>query len=68
MNVTLLKGLIALVPVGVFFSWSVVLFFRGKTLCFFLQLFGAGCLEVVVLTHSPYAKASAATSSPEAME
>ena len=51
MNVTLLKALVALVPVCVLFFWSVVLFFRGKTLCSFLQLLGAGCLVVVVLTH-----------------
>src|SRR4051794_159021 len=51
MNVTLLKALVALVPVCVLFSWSVILFFRGKTLCSFLQLLGAGCLVVVILTH-----------------
>jgi len=51
MNVTLLKGAIALVPAGMLFSGSVVLFSRGKTLCSFLQLLGAGCLVLVVLTH-----------------
>ena len=51
MNVTLLKVLVALVLVSLLFSWSVVLFLRGKTLCAFLQLFGAGCLVVVILTH-----------------
>jgi hypothetical protein len=51
MNVTLLKGLIALVPAGKLFSGSVVLFSRGKTLWSFLQLLGAGCLVLVVLTH-----------------
>jgi hypothetical protein len=51
MNVTLLKALVVLVPVCLLFFWSVVLFFKGKTLCSFLQLFGAGCLVLVVLTH-----------------
>jgi hypothetical protein len=51
MNITLLKALVALVPVCLLFFWSLVLFFRGKTLCSFLQLLGAGCLVVVILTH-----------------
>ena len=51
MEATLLKALLALIPVGVLFSWSVVLFFKGKTLCRLLQLLGAGCLVAVVLTH-----------------
>jgi hypothetical protein len=51
MNVTLLKALVALVPACMLFSGSIVLFFRGKTACSFLQLLGAGCLVVVVLTH-----------------
>jgi hypothetical protein len=51
MNVTLLKGLVALVPASILFSGSVALFFRGKTVCSLLQLLGAGCLVVVVLTH-----------------
>jgi hypothetical protein len=51
MNITLLKALVALVPVCMLFSWSVVLFFRGKTVWYSLQLLGAGCLVVVVLTH-----------------
>ena len=51
MNAALLKGLVALVPVTMLFSGSVVLFFRGKTVCSLLQLLGAGCLVVVVLTH-----------------
>jgi Ca2+/Na+ antiporter len=50
-NVTLLKALAALVPACVLFSGSVVLFSRGKTVCSFLQLLGAGCLVVVALTH-----------------
>ena len=51
MNVTLLKALVALVPACTLFSGSLVLFFRGKTVCSFLQLLGAGCLVMVVLIH-----------------
>ena len=51
MNVTLLKSLIALLPTCVLFSGSVILFLRGKTAYIFLQLLGAGCLVIVVLTH-----------------
>ena len=51
MNVTLIKALVALVPACMLLSGSVVLFVRGKTVWSFLQLLGAGCLVVVVLTH-----------------
>jgi hypothetical protein len=51
MNVTLLKALIALVPAGMLFFGSLVIFFRRKALSSFLQLLGAGCLVVVVVTH-----------------
>jgi hypothetical protein len=51
MSVTLLKALVALVPASMLLSGSAVLFFKGKTLWSLLQLLGAGCLEVVVLTH-----------------
>src|SRR5467141_4151151 len=51
MNAALFKGLVALVPPTILFSGSVVLFFRGKTVCSLLQLLGAGCLVVVVLAH-----------------
>lgn len=51
MNVTLLKALIALIPAGVLFSGSAVLFSRGKSVASFLQLLGAACLLVVVLAH-----------------
>jgi hypothetical protein len=51
MNVTLLKGLVALVPACMLLFGSAVLFFRGKTVYSLLQLLGAGCLIVVVLTH-----------------
>jgi succinate dehydrogenase/fumarate reductase cytochrome b subunit len=51
MNITLIKALVASLPVCVLFSGSVALFFRGKTVWSFLQLLGAGCLVLVVLTH-----------------
>ena len=51
MNGLLLKALIALVPACVLLFGSVVLFLRGKTVSSFLQLLGAGCLVLVVLTH-----------------
>jgi hypothetical protein len=51
MNLTFLKALVAFVPACMVFSGSVVLFRRGKTAFTFLQLLGAGCLVVVVLTH-----------------
>lgn len=51
MNGLLLRALIALVPACMLFSGSVVLFLRGKTVSSFLQLLGAGCLVLVVLTH-----------------
>jgi len=51
MNPALLKSLVALAPAIMLFSGSVVLFFRGKTVCSLLQLLGAGCLVVVVLAH-----------------
>src|SRR5216684_3774142 len=51
MSVTLLKALVALLPASLLFSGSVALFLRGKTVYAFLQLIGAGCLVLVVLTH-----------------
>jgi hypothetical protein len=51
MKITLLKTLVALVPALVLFSGSIVLVSRGKTVSSFLQLLGAGCLVMVVLTH-----------------
>jgi hypothetical protein len=39
------------IPACILFSGSIVLFLRGKTLSSFLQLLGAGCLMMVVLTH-----------------
>jgi Ca2+/Na+ antiporter len=51
MSVTLLRALVALVPACMLFCGSVVLFLRGRTVWSLLQLVGAGCLVVVVLTH-----------------
>src|SRR5579863_1085889 len=52
MNLTLLKALLAMVPVSVLSFGSVILFRKGKTLGSFLQMVGAGCLLiVVVLSH-----------------
>jgi hypothetical protein len=51
MNVTLLKALVALLPTCMLFFGSLLLSFRGKTISSFLQLLGAGCLVLVVLTH-----------------
>jgi hypothetical protein len=50
-NVTLVKALIASVPACLLVTGSVVVFLRGRTVGSALQLFGAGCLAVVVLTH-----------------
>jgi hypothetical protein len=47
----LLKTLAALVPAFVLFSGSIVSFSRQKTVSSLLQLLGAGCLVMVVLTH-----------------
>jgi hypothetical protein len=51
MNDTLLKALVALVPACMLFLGSVILFFREKSVGYLLQLLGAGCLVLVVLTH-----------------
>ena len=51
MNAALLKALVALVPTSVLLSASVILFLKGKTVSSLLQLLGAGCLVLVVLTH-----------------
>jgi hypothetical protein len=51
MNVPLFKALIALLPVSLLLSGSVIMWLRGKTSYQLIQLFGAGCLVVVVLTH-----------------
>jgi len=46
----LLKALVLLVPAGLLFSYSLVLF-RRKASWSALQLIGATCLVIVVLTH-----------------
>ena len=51
MNATSSKALVALVPAGILFVGSVLLFLREKILGSFLQLLGAGCLVMVVLAH-----------------
>ena len=51
MNATLAKALVALLPAGILFIGSVLLFLRERTLGSCLQLLGAGCLVMVVLAH-----------------
>jgi hypothetical protein len=50
-NTASLETLVALITVSMLFFGSTLLFFQGKTVWSFLQLLGAGCLVVVVLTH-----------------
>ena len=50
-HVTLMRALVASVPAGMLFAGSLALFLKGKALSSLLQLLGAGCLVVVVLTH-----------------
>ena len=47
----LLRAVGALVPAGLVFAGSAVLFSKRKAPSTFLQLLGAGCLVGVVLTH-----------------
>lgn len=51
MNAALLKALILSVPTSMLLAGSAVLSVRSKNKCSLLQLIGAGCLMVVVLTH-----------------
>jgi len=51
MNFTLLKVLLALLPVLMLFFGALVLFVRGKDFKSFLQLFGAASLVLVPITH-----------------
>jgi hypothetical protein len=44
MSAALLKGLAELVPAGLLFCGSVILFLRKKMMCSFFQLLGSGCL------------------------
>lgn len=51
MSVTLAKALVGLVLAGTLFSVSLLRFVRVKALGSSLQLFGAGCLVMMVITH-----------------
>lgn len=51
MNNTLVRALVALVPISMLVSGAVALFARDKTFGSFLQLLGAASLALVVLTH-----------------
>ena len=51
MSEALLKAIIGLLPVSVLVAGSLALFFRGKSVSSFLQLVGASCLLVAILTH-----------------
>jgi formate hydrogenlyase subunit 3/multisubunit Na+/H+ antiporter MnhD subunit len=51
MSVALLKALVAFVPASMLLCGSLVKFFREKNAYSLLQLLGAGCMVVVVLTH-----------------
>jgi hypothetical protein len=51
MHVKLVEALIAMVPACALLAGALVLFFKGKTVCTFLQVVGAGCLVVIVVTH-----------------
>lgn len=51
MNPLLFKTLIPLLPALVLLCGAIVLWHREKTVLAFMQLFGAGCLTIVVLTH-----------------
>lgn len=51
MEVTLLRALVALIPACLLLSGAVVLFARKKNAVSLLQLSGAACLALVILTH-----------------
>lgn len=51
MNPTLLKALLASLPVFLLLSGSIVLFSRRSSLGTFSQLLGATCLLLVLLAH-----------------
>jgi hypothetical protein len=51
MNVTLWKALAAFVPAGMLFSGPMLLLLKERLSALYLQMLGAGCLVVVVLTH-----------------
>jgi hypothetical protein len=47
----LLTTLAAFLPISMLLAGSLLLFFKVNTVASFLQVFGAACLMVVVLTH-----------------
>jgi uncharacterized membrane protein len=49
--IALLKTIAALVPAYMVFAGSLLLYFRNKNPSRLLQLLGAGCLVIVVLSH-----------------
>ena len=51
MNGTLLRSLVALVPTSALLAASVIVYTRARSTGSLLQLVGAGCLVIVVLTH-----------------
>ena len=51
MNLTLIKAFIALVPVCMLLFGSAVMVRGEKTFPTLLQLVGAGCLVIVILSH-----------------
>ena len=51
MNGALARALVALLPAGMLLCGAAALFVRGRSVYAFLQLIGAGCLVVAVLTH-----------------
>jgi hypothetical protein len=51
MNPTLAKALLALAPILILFAGAVVLYARTRTASSLVQVLGAACLIVVVLTH-----------------
>ena len=50
-NTTLLRALMALLPVCALLAGSVVFFVKRKAAASWLQVLGAGCLLIVVLSH-----------------
>lgn len=51
MNLALFEALVVLLPACMLLVGSTVLFFQEKSLDLLMQLVGAGCIVVVVLTH-----------------
>jgi hypothetical protein len=50
-NISLLKAVVSLLVVSAMLAGSAILFFRARSLGSLLQLFGASCLLIAVLTH-----------------